>query len=426
MRAAIYARHSSDKQNPCSSQDQIAACRKWAAQNGHTVIEEHVYSDEAISGRRRSRPGINALMKAAQAKSFEMVLAYATDRLGRNLGSSVLMLDRIQSLDITLVLVGENLDLTTPDGKLIFHIRAMVAEMQSDSNRIHTIRGIEAAIAKGYMPGGACYGYKLKKDGECSTDADGRVRSEGTLALIIEEEAQVIQRIFKDFASGVSISKIVQALNTEQIPSYHGQGWSESTISKLLKRQIYIGKLIWGKASNRYDNFKEKALRKVNDPSKWIRADRPDMRIVSDELWNAVQLRFKELEKMYPHNNNKKGFRKQTKSYVEVYPDHLLSGLLKCEKCGGAFVLVSGKGSGYYGCQMAHKRKRCDCRKLISREKLEKRFTQVLLQQVMTPKALDVIAAAATKTIKQKFSHLPEQQKKKQRVEVDPENWTRV
>ena len=79
MKAAIYARYSSDNQNPDSCKDQIAACRKWAAEDCHIVAEEHIYSDEAISGWCPSRPGIDAMIDAAKVKCFEALLVFTTD-----------------------------------------------------------------------------------------------------------------------------------------------------------------------------------------------------------------------------------------------------------------------------------------------------------------------------------------------------------
>ncbi len=57
MRAAIYARYSSENQRPESIEDQVAACRRLAAQRGLTILEEHIYTDQAQSGARRDRRG---------------------------------------------------------------------------------------------------------------------------------------------------------------------------------------------------------------------------------------------------------------------------------------------------------------------------------------------------------------------------------
>ena len=73
MKSAIYARYSSENQRPESIEDQISSCRKLATERGYVVSEEHIYSDMAASGARKDRPGLAALMAAAEAESFEVV-----------------------------------------------------------------------------------------------------------------------------------------------------------------------------------------------------------------------------------------------------------------------------------------------------------------------------------------------------------------
>ena len=79
MRAAIYARYSSENQRPESIEDQIGACRRLAGERGFRVLEDHIYADQAQSGARRDREGLGALVAAAQNEQFDVVLVDATD-----------------------------------------------------------------------------------------------------------------------------------------------------------------------------------------------------------------------------------------------------------------------------------------------------------------------------------------------------------
>ena len=82
LRAAIYARFSSDLQRDASIDDQIRSCRDHAARQGLEVVE--IYSDRAVSGASLMRTGIQKLMRDAQAGGFQLGIAEAVDRLSRN------------------------------------------------------------------------------------------------------------------------------------------------------------------------------------------------------------------------------------------------------------------------------------------------------------------------------------------------------
>ena len=109
-----------------------------------------------------------------------------------------------------------------------------------------------------------------------------------------------------------------------------------------------------------------------------------------------------------PAERRKKGFEGQQRSYVDSHPAHLLSGSLKCGSCGGAIALVSGKGSGYYGCLNAP-RKACDNKVLISRKRLEQKFLAALNEEVLKPDLLELVYEKTAKKIKEVFAHVPEE-----------------
>ena len=76
-------------------------------------------------------------------------------------------------------------------------------------------------------------------------------------------------------------------------------GWSESTIAKLLKNEKYIGKLVWRKTTNKKDPATGKLKKMATDPETWITADHPEMKIVSEKLWQAVSARREELRRKF-------------------------------------------------------------------------------------------------------------------------------
>jgi DNA invertase Pin-like site-specific DNA recombinase len=106
MRAAIYARYSSDLQSAASIEDQIRICREHIAHESGTVIE--IYTDYAISGGSlKNRPGIRALLDDARSARFDYVIAEALDRLSRDQEDIAAIYKRLRHADIQLLTLAE-------------------------------------------------------------------------------------------------------------------------------------------------------------------------------------------------------------------------------------------------------------------------------------------------------------------------------
>src|SRR3989338_11414588 len=138
---------------------------------------------------------------------------------------------------------------------------------------------------------------------------------------------------------------------------------------------------------------------------------REDLTIIDKELWDRVQTRLTELKGTWPVSKRKRGFYQQ-KSYIHTSPTHLFSGLMQCNSCGGAIVLVSGKGSGYYGCYNS-KRKTCQNTLLIPRKKIEEKVITELRKNVLTTENLEYVYKNVEKLTAEGLNEVPELLKKK-------------
>src|SRR3989337_838597 len=110
MRAAIYARYSSENQRPESIEDQISACRRLAAQREFTVLDDHLYRDQAQSGARRDRHGLASLLAAAQERQFDLVLVDDLSRLARDNYLMLSVLAELHFEGVRVVSVADGLD----------------------------------------------------------------------------------------------------------------------------------------------------------------------------------------------------------------------------------------------------------------------------------------------------------------------------
>ena len=123
MRVALYARVSTC--NGQSPEMQLAELREYVSRRGWEIFREYV--DLGISGSKESRPELNRLMANAHRRNFDVVLCWKVDRFGRSLKHLVNALADLDSYGVAFVSLRDNLDLSTPSGRLMFQIIGAMA-----------------------------------------------------------------------------------------------------------------------------------------------------------------------------------------------------------------------------------------------------------------------------------------------------------
>jgi DNA invertase Pin-like site-specific DNA recombinase len=152
MRVAIYARVSTtDKGQDVTMQTHelrtYASNRKWEIAD--------VYTDEGVSGVKESRPALNRLMTDAKARRFDVILVWKLDRFGRSLKHVVTALAEFDALGIAFVSLRDGFDLTTPAGRAMFGMCAVMAEFERALICERVRAGMAHARAKGRKLGRA-------------------------------------------------------------------------------------------------------------------------------------------------------------------------------------------------------------------------------------------------------------------------------
>jgi len=138
-RAALYVRVSTDHQ---SVENQVRELKQVAERRGWTVIE--VYRDAGISGfkGRDKRPGVDAMLKDANRRKFDIVMAWAIDRLGRSLIDLLGTIEHLEKVGVDLYLDQQNIDTTTPTGRLLFQITGAFGEFERSMIRQRVRAGL--------------------------------------------------------------------------------------------------------------------------------------------------------------------------------------------------------------------------------------------------------------------------------------------
>jgi site-specific DNA recombinase len=369
MRAAIYARFSSENQSASSIADQIEICTRYIAKNSWTAVT--TYSDAAMSGASRFRPGYQQLLADLDRGLFDVVVVEALDRLGRKLADVADLHDRCTFSGVTLVAVNVG-EITA------MHIGLLgtMAQLYLSDLKQKTWRGQLGRALKGKVPGGKAYGYDLV------TAATGERQ-------INPAEATVIRRVFTEFANGQSPRGIAKQLNAEGVAGPDGRPWGDTTIrgqadrgTGLLNNALYVGRLEWNRCSYVKDPRTGKRVARPNPREKWEVTEVPHLRIVDEALWQQVKERQKTLRFEISRDNT------TGNALNRAHRRHfLLSGLLVCGACGGGYTIV---GRDRYGCAAHRSKGTCTNTLLIGRHELEDRVLSGLKDRLMTP---DLVAA---------------------------------
>jgi putative DNA-invertase from lambdoid prophage Rac len=136
MRAAIYARVSTLDQEP---ENQLQELRRYVSARGWTAQE---FVDRGVSGAKDTRPALDALVRDAKRRRFDVLVCWRLDRLGRNLRHLILLLDELSALGVGFVSLAEGIDATTAAGRLQLHILGAIAEFERDRIRERVKAGL--------------------------------------------------------------------------------------------------------------------------------------------------------------------------------------------------------------------------------------------------------------------------------------------
>jgi DNA invertase Pin-like site-specific DNA recombinase len=187
MRAAIYARVSTQDQ---TCENQLRELRAYCQARGLTATE---FVDAGVSGAKESRPALDALLREAKPRKFDLLIVWKLDRLGRSLRHLILTLDELHALGVGFVSLTEALDTTTPAGRFRMQILGAVAEFERGMIRERVVTGLARAKAQGVrlgrrrttpLPAGAPRGLTVRQAAKlwgCSKSTAARRLERGEL-----------------------------------------------------------------------------------------------------------------------------------------------------------------------------------------------------------------------------------------------------
>lgn len=368
MKAAIYARYSSDKQSESSIQDQISICQARASRESLDIaVTRH---DEAISGSTpvAKRPGGNALLADALAGRFDVLILEGLDRLSRDQVEQESIVRRLEHRNIRIIGVADGYDSRLAARKVMRSVRGLINELYLDDLRHKTQRGLMGQFERGFIASGKCYGYRIIKE------------EHGSRYQIDDSQAPWVRWIFEQAAAGATIRSIVYTLNEKGIPAPRGSSWCVSGIygspvkgSGILNNRLYVGEYVWNRSQWIKDPETGRRQRRDRPVSEWMVREVPELRIIPPALWGRVRTRIDEGR----GDDGRKQAKRPTSS--------LLGGLMHCPVCGGPVV---ARNSKQYGCNRSHDRGHTECVGWkIDREKAESAVVRAIKEDLLCPTA---------------------------------------
>jgi site-specific DNA recombinase len=382
LRCAAYARYSTDRQNPLSTQDQIEKCRQFAVERGWKLADDQVYTDEEISGATLDRTGLRSLLSAAESRPrpFDALLIEDSSRLSRKQADVLNLCDRLNFAGVKIHFISQGIDSGDEKFQLLLLARGMIDQLFLADTAKRVRRGLEGLLRRGLHTGGRCYGYRSRKD------------ADGTRLEIHEPEAQVVRRIFGMYANGRSLKAIAKELNADRIASPQpqkgrlSQSWCPSSIRTILHNCRYTGKVVWNRKQKVRDPRTGRRVFRVREGEQPIHAaDAPHLRIVADELWSAVKARQELVKRVYQDAKKAPGLMRSS----AMNSPYLFSGLLRCKNCGANLQIVAGRGRNHstqtYGCPTNFHRgdSICSNRLRVRRDTLERELLGGLQEKVL-------------------------------------------
>ncbi len=189
MPIALYVRVSTTDQHPDA---QLEPLRAYAQRRGVDAVE---YIDHGVSGRCRSRPALDAMMKALRRREVSAVVVVRLDRLARSLTHMAQLAEELQALGVELVSLTEGIDTASPMGRALFGMCGVFAQLEADLIRDRTRAGMEAARRRGKRIGRPRI-ERRRHDRIVRLRAAGRSYRE--IARMVGAARATVERVLKD------------------------------------------------------------------------------------------------------------------------------------------------------------------------------------------------------------------------------------
>jgi site-specific DNA recombinase len=355
--AALYLRKSSEDERSAADGKSTARQRENAAafaeERGWRVAEEHVYSDDGISGAEFvNRRGLQRLLREVRQRPlpFQALVIAEPSRLGREQIETAYVLKQIVDAGVEVwgYLDGRALTMGNATDKIMFSIQAMAAESERERGRQRVRDALVRKAKAGHGTGARTYGYSNVRKGEHSE------------RVVNEAEAAVVRRCFEMCAAGFGDQRIRNRMAEDGARPPGRKGlWSKNIIRTMVGNELYRGVATFGKMKS-VDSGGSAGRRVRTDKGDWVLTDVPHLQIVSDELWARAHARREATKRHYMRSSGGKLAGQPEASLTARF---MMNGIARCWSCGGSLAYMGNpaKKTKRYYCTVRASRGKAAC-----------------------------------------------------------------
>ena len=337
MKAAAYARYSTDRQTENSIAYQLTEIEKYCTENQIPIVA--TFTDEGLSGTNTDRPGFQAMVSAAKAGAIDTVVIYDISRGSRDVSDWFAFRKEMMQHNVNVIsATGQRLgDLTNGQDFLMELLTVGMGQVEVLNTRQKSMDGVAVKAKEGKFLGGVPpLGYDVH----------------GGAYVINPQEAAVVRQIFELYSRGESYNYILDHI--PPITGKRGRPIGKNSLHGILTNERYIGTYTWNK--RRMKLFRKWAGGELNPNV--VRIENAIPPIIDLDTWERVCQRMKD--------NKKSGQNHAKRNY-------LLTGLIECEACGASFVGHTstnkrGHSNRYYCCGNKYRTRTCKCKNIPADE----------------------------------------------------------
>jgi DNA invertase Pin-like site-specific DNA recombinase len=280
-----------------------------------------VFTDEAYTGTKNNRKGLQALLSECRAGNIQQIVTKSISRFARNTVDLLNIVREMRAIGVGIYFEEQNIDTLSGDGELMLTILASYAQEESRSASENCNWRIQKRFEQGELIGWSfMYGYNIK----------------GGVIAINEEQAVVVRRIFDLYLGGCGYQRISNMLNAEGIPAYYGGRWSANNISALLKNEKLTGSAILQKKYTENHLTKRRVINR-GEKERYFAKDTHPAIISKDDFSKVQEVIAKRAAQAKARNI----------SHLR-YP---YSGKILCASCGKRYRRKKGVGVFYWQCK---------------------------------------------------------------------------
>lgn len=278
-----------------------------------------VYSDEAFTGTKEARPGLQALLTECRAGMVDLVITKSISRLARNTVTVLEIVRDLKSRGIDVFFEEQNIHSISSEGELMLTILASYAQAESLSASENMKWRVKQAFERGEIYGlRRIYGYVV----------------DGDQIIVQPDEALIVQEIFRRVVEGESLNSIASDLNRRGLPSSLGKTWRVGPLSLMISNEKYTGNALLQKHF-RNNHLEKKKMRNRGERAMYYAEETHDA-IIDPETFAAAQ----EIVQ-----RNQRAAAQRGRRVLTPY-----SGLIYCGKCGTLYRRCKGHGIAFWNC----------------------------------------------------------------------------